>query len=284
MAKIVTEEGLRNAVEVGSFIQGGVSASIEGIKYDFRVSNLILKAKFKRPIDAQKLTQSEMADLIVEPGEVVFMLSEERLKLPEDMFAQLSPKRKLSQAGVLTLGGLTIDPGYAGRLLVGLYNFSSTPFPIKPGKKLVAATFYKLEDSERGKFNILTQSLEEFPDELIEVMQKYRPLGTKFLEDGLERLQNDINCIKQELRDHEEWKERLNRHDEQIDNLIKGLEAEKQARLKGEDNFSKAIDKLNRTFLLIKGGAIALYAILALLLIPFLINWLPKLIELFSKK
>jgi len=43
-----------------------------------------------------------------------------------------------------------------------------------------------------------------------------------------------------------------------------------------------AIDKLNRTFLIMRGGALVLYAILALVLIPFLVQWLPELIKAFS--
>lgn len=56
------------------------------------------------------------------------------------MIAQLSPKRKISQAGVLTLGGHTVDPGYEGPLLIGLLNVASKPFILKPGRKLIAAS------------------------------------------------------------------------------------------------------------------------------------------------
>ena len=62
-------------------------------------------------------------DRFVEPGEVVFVLTEERLDLPRNMIAVLSQKRKLFNQGIQVLGGFCIDPLYRGKLLVGLYNF-----------------------------------------------------------------------------------------------------------------------------------------------------------------
>ena len=138
MPTMVTGNELLQAVESKTFIIDGAASCAEGIKYDFRLSAHILKASFGGPIDASKLSVAERAALAVEPGEMVFVLSEERLNLPMDMKAELSPKRKLSHAGILVLGGFCIDPGYQGPLLFGLYNFSSTRFPLLPGKKVIA--------------------------------------------------------------------------------------------------------------------------------------------------
>src|SRR6266404_3318447 len=117
MPTMVTGDELLHAVENKPFIIGGAASCAEGIKYDFRVSSRILKASFGGPIDASKLSVAERAALAIEPGEMVFVLSEERLNLPMDMKAELSPKRKLSHAGILALGGFCIDPGYQGPLL-----------------------------------------------------------------------------------------------------------------------------------------------------------------------
>jgi len=282
MAMMITGTELKNAVSSQSFIQNGLEQCVEGVKYDFRLSTRILKAKFGQPIDAAKLSQVQFADLIVEPNEVVFVLTEERLCLPKDMIAQLSPKRKLSQAGILTLGGLIIDPGYQGRLLVGLLNFSSTSFNLKPGKKLIAATFLRLSEPELNEIEVCTECLDDFPDELVDVMQKYIPVGTKGFIETIQKVQDDINNIKKELREHEDWRQRLDRHDGQIENIIKGLESEKLAREKGEDKFSKAIEELNRNFATIKGGWWVLCALMSAVLIPLLVEFIPKVLNYFK--
>src|SRR5437867_7125419 len=101
MPTLITGSELRAAVEKQTFIKNGRAGNAEDVKYDFRLSGEILKAKFGRPIDASQMSLVERTELVVEPGEVVFVLSVERLDLPVDMLAQLSPKRKMSQAGVL---------------------------------------------------------------------------------------------------------------------------------------------------------------------------------------
>src|SRR5438093_10538078 len=176
MPRLLNHVEIAEAVERGSFIKGGKSESAEGVKYDFHLSNRILKAGFGRPIDAEKLSEIEKKDLYIEPGEMVFVLTEERLTLPDNMVALLSPKRKLSHAGILSIGGFCIDPLYDGKLLVGLYNFSSTRFPIIPGKKLIAANFYQLNKEEKNGFSKPEAAVDDFPDELVAVMQNYRPV------------------------------------------------------------------------------------------------------------
>src|SRR2546429_8482274 len=130
MPRAITGEELGKAVQDRTFIKGGSLQCVEGMKYDFRLGSRVLKSSLGAPIDLKHLTETERGKIAVEPGEVVFVLTEERLELPNDMKAELSPKRKLSHEGILVLGGFSIDPRYSGKLLIGLYNFSSTPFPL----------------------------------------------------------------------------------------------------------------------------------------------------------
>ena len=275
MPTMVTGDELRQAVERKTFIIDGAASCAEGIKYDFRLSAHILKASFGGPIDALKLSVAERAALAVEPGEMVFVLSEERLNLPMDMKAELSPKRKLSHAGILVLGGFCVDPGYQGPLLLGLYNFSSTRFQLLPGKKVIAATFYKLEDKERGVFPI-PLPLEDFPDELMQVMQKYSPVALLSIAETVEKVRADLESLRNEFRSREDWYKRfehsLEQHDKQIEALIGGLNTEKDNRARGEDNLSQAIQNLEKTLSWLKGAAWAALGLATI--IGALIAWL----------
>lgn len=281
MPAMVTGQKLRAAVEDGSFIQGGDSTCVEGVKYDFRLSARILKARYASPIDASKLSEIEKQGLSVEPGEAVFVLTEERLKLPENMVAQLSPKRKLSHAGILTLGGFTIDPRYEGRLLLGLFNFSSTPFPLIPGKKVIAATFYKLEGSELGEFPDPGEPLDDFPDELIQVMQKYHPVAFQAVTELVKRLQDELSTLREEVRSHETWYQRfkdlLDAHNSQIGNLAGDLKTEVEVRKGGHDEMTIAIREMQSALSFLKGAAWVVMGILGVGL-AIMAGWLGKTI------
>src|SRR3989442_14313427 len=92
VAKAITGDRLRTAVQSQTFIKGGDLRCAEGVKYDFRIGTRVLKASVGQPIDILGISESER---FVEPGEVVFVLTEERLDLPRNMIAVLSQKRKL---------------------------------------------------------------------------------------------------------------------------------------------------------------------------------------------
>ncbi len=279
MPTMVTGQDLLGAVSKGSFIQGGDSSCVEGVKYDFRLSARILKARYSSPIDASKLSETEKQGLSVEPGEVVFVLTEERLALPINMVAQLSPKRKLSHAGILTLGGFTIDPSYEGRLLIGLFNFSSTPFPLIPGKKVIAATFYKLEGSELGTFPRPVAPLDDFPDELIQVMQKYHPVAMQSVTEVIKQLQKDLVSLQDEVRSHETWYQRfkdlLDAHNTQIGSLARDLGTEIEVRKSGNDEMTKAIQGMQSALSFLKGAAWVVIGILGVTFTVFL-GWFGK--------
>lgn len=135
VATLITSELLNKALKPGGFLREGSPNCVEGAKYDFRMSPLILKASFGTPINLDKLPEDQRAQVKVEPGEVVFVRTIEKLALPNDTIAMLSPKRKLSHQGIIALGGFAVDPKYVGPLFVGLYNVSSTPFHLQSGKK-----------------------------------------------------------------------------------------------------------------------------------------------------
>jgi deoxycytidine triphosphate deaminase len=99
---------------------------------------------------------------------MVFVLTKETLNLPKNIFSQLSPRRKMIEFGIITLGGLAIDPGYNGRLLFGLYNISSEDFKLIPNAKLAGAVFFELEDDELIPDYIPPKAVLDYPSNLIE--------------------------------------------------------------------------------------------------------------------
>jgi deoxycytidine triphosphate deaminase len=154
---------------------------VEGIKYDFRLGSKFLKASLERPVDFNDLQGTEKLQAKIDPGEVVFVMSEERLNLPMDMFVVLVHKRKISHDGIAVMGGLCVDPGYEGHLLVGLYNFSSSPFQFEPGYKLIAGLFYKLSGTEIGEFPRPATKITAFPEDLVRLIRSYQPINLNSL-------------------------------------------------------------------------------------------------------
>jgi deoxycytidine triphosphate deaminase len=261
MSTMVTGADLRSGIEQQTFVQGGDVRCAEGVKYDFRLSSRLLKAKWGRPVDMGDVPKE---DLFVQPGEVVFVLSEERLNLSPDMVAILSPKRKLSHEGILSTGGLFIDPGYRGRLLVGLYNFSSSRWPIIAGKKLIAATFYKLSEVEQGDFPPPPPPLDDFPDELVKVISEYEPVAVQAVAAGLEKLRELVGQLQDKIRSSEDWVQRfqgfldatnqqIQRVSQEVGEVSRDLRVEVDSRRQGESVINKSVSDLAQTMTYAKG-------------------------------
>lgn len=202
MSRIISEAELKDAVLNETFIQNGRGNSCEGIKYDFILSDYIISQDLKRPIH---LNEHKASKATIKPGEIAFVMSEERLDLPDDIFCQLSAKRKLSLDGIIILGGLIIDPKYKGRLIFGLYNISSTEYSLIPGKKLIAGVFFKTD--EKNAYSTEPDSIENFPDELVKMVSTYKPTTIDGIYVTVEQLKDEIRELKSKLANDDSWKE-----------------------------------------------------------------------------
>jgi len=245
MPHLLPKDDILKLIE-NQVIQGGKRENAEGIKYDFTLGSRILKSKFKVPIDATKLSEIEKADLFVQPGEVVFVLSEERLALPKDIYIVLVPKRKLSHDGVMIMGGLSVDPYYQGRLLIGIYNFASSPFHLIPGKKIVGAHFYQLRDDEINNAIVKPgNSIDDFPEELIRLMEKYTPISTQGLLDKVTNIDNKLEDFKRKFDDRDTWfdkfQTKLDMQERNVENLISGLNKERDNRIEAEKELGSEV-------------------------------------------
>lgn len=254
VASLITGEHLIKAVETNGLIKDGIVKAVEGAKYDFRMSPIILKSSFITPVDIGKLPEDKRAQAVVEPGEVVFVKTIESLDLPNDVIATLSPKRKLSHLGIIVLGGFAIDPKYKGPLYIGLYNFSSTPFPLIPNRKIIAAMFYHLEGEEISDFPDLEplSDQDEYPDDLISLIRNYKPADLTGLTESVSQLQSQFKTLQEEVRDDKSWRqsfrESLDEQSRQIKDLLHGLQDEKQVRKEGDDAVRAKLDTMTTMF------------------------------------
>ena len=194
MSKIITASELKEAMANGLIMRDGSEDCAEGIKYDFRLGSRFLKAYFGRPIDFSDIASAEeKKKAVVEPGEVVFVLSKEYISLPKDIYIQLNPKRSLSQDGIELLGGLTVDPGYKGRLVFGLRNVAGKPYVLRPETKIVGAHFFRLSEEEVIEEDTYPSTIDDFPQRLQELIEKYEPVNPQNLAEELRNLKRSFD-------------------------------------------------------------------------------------------
>lgn len=239
MAKILTESEIQEIVAAGEIIENGLDESVEGIKYDFHLGTQILLAG-ARQLDTEKLSEAERAELALEPGEMAFALSEERLNLPNNIKVELSHKRKLSHCGILVGGGFCVDPLYKGWLVFLIYNFSSTRFPLRPGNKIIAGMFYRLDANEISKVRKEPYPIEAFPDEVVALMREYSPFSPKQFDNAIDMLERRFSKLEETIREGERWRNEfrdgLKALENNIAKLTNGLQMEQELRKSADDD------------------------------------------------
>ncbi|MCL2051790.1 MAG: hypothetical protein FWG91_08700 [Lachnospiraceae bacterium] len=193
MATIINEEELKQFVQEGNIIQNGDESCAEGLKYDLRLGNRFLKAGNKSGERTfEQLYAKDQA--FVDTGEVVFVMTKERLDIPLDVKVSLFDKRKLSHDGINLLGGRFIDPGYKGYLIFGIHNVAGKAFPLKPGRKLIGAEFTRLTGSEVVKKETrIPRPIENFPEDIEKLIDLYKPINPNTINQKLEELQTNFS-------------------------------------------------------------------------------------------
>ena len=213
--EILTENELLSIIENETFIKGGAKESCEGIKYDFILSNMALTVDSGRPRDLDQSTENA----IIKPGEIAFVMTKESLDLPDNIYCQLSTKRKLSLDGIVILGGLIIDPNYKGKLIFGLYNLSPRNYPLLPGRKLVAGVFYRVNN----KTDKIPEPISNFPDELIKIVADTKPNSISAVNTAIEGLRAELQEIKNKLDTDVRWKDEFKTDLADITKLVKSM-------------------------------------------------------------
>ncbi len=311
MAKTITGDALKKLVEEGIIIENGLIENCGSLKYDFVLSEEFLKSDFKTPKKMSDLTAYEKREAVINPGEVVYVLTKEKINLSKDMYMHLSANRGMSEYGVLTLGGFAVDPGYSGRLMFGLYNYSSTPFTLIPGEKLVGAVFYQLDEDEASSIKEINapKPINKFPPRLISIIDKYSPVGLTSLEDSIKVIKDQMEMLRQELNKNkdelyelrklvQDTQEQTNKISKSINDIfdtvanlsgsvreLKGTVSELTSNIDKEiklrNNMSDELDKkleimskeVNNKIAFIKGASWTLSALLSVL-ITLLVTWI----------
>ena len=143
------------------FASGFSKESIRAASYELRIAN----TKCILP-EGKRIPEGEVLDgaLILGPGGVAFVSTEERFHMPRNLSANLAVKFTYASKGILSLNGFTVDPGYGSdedkgsRLHFILANVGSETVTIQPLVDRFASIQFlpviEFEDSQEVPLNI----------------------------------------------------------------------------------------------------------------------------------
>ena len=137
---ILTDQQIKEAVEKGELgIKNFSEACVEPVSYDIRVGEFAYTSTTRSMINV-----AEKGLVVLEPGDFGMILALEEIRMPLDMAARFGLKSSFARKGVFASTGPQIDPGFRGRLKIGVINLSPTPIPLTFKDKFCTLEFHRL--------------------------------------------------------------------------------------------------------------------------------------------
>jgi dCTP deaminase len=120
---------------------------VQPATYDLRLGPKILAS----PLSADKLgvvieLTKDKPSYDIQSGQMVGILSLEKLYLPLDMCGRFGIRSAIARKGIDAFGGLQLDPGFRGRLTMNLLNVGPEPVTLTLYEAIFTVEFSRLEE------------------------------------------------------------------------------------------------------------------------------------------
>jgi dCTP deaminase len=95
----------------------------------------------------RKTQLKEKEALVVPTGQFAILLTEERVKIPDDAIGFISMRFKVKKQGLVNVSGFHVDPGFAGRLKFSVYNAGPGDITITRGDRIFMLWLADLDET-----------------------------------------------------------------------------------------------------------------------------------------
>lgn len=98
--------------------------------------------------DRKKIFLKERETVSIPPGQFAFLITLEKISVPENAIAFISIKFGAKAKGLINVSGFHVDPGYKGRLIFAVYNAGPLNFQVQYGERLFSMWFADLDNAD----------------------------------------------------------------------------------------------------------------------------------------
>lgn len=164
---ILSDNAIRHLVETGELlIEPFYEDALQPASYDLRLGRrALISPKGEERGRAVDLDKEKDQMLSILPGQYVAILTDEKLRLPNYICARFGLKSNLARKGLMSFGGIQVDPGFEGRLAISLFNVGPEIIQIKQSPPAFTIEFNKLEEPVAKPYSGEYQHQDDFPAE-----------------------------------------------------------------------------------------------------------------------
>jgi dCTP deaminase len=198
-AVILTNDQILAAQKSGDIvIEPFNEDKIQGASYDLRVGPQGATTSTKRIIDLEK-----MGFMTLEPGDFGVVTSLETLRLGPQYTARFGLRSKYARKGIIATTGPQIDPGYYGRLIVGLTNLTPKAVSLPYRSDFLSVEFHRLEQPSTKPYDGPYQGKLSLGEEEIEAITETESMALSEMLTALRSLTQNVGTLASRMKTFE---------------------------------------------------------------------------------
>lgn len=141
---VLSKDDIDARCQAEALIENYCSKNIQACSYDLRMGDQYYYYK-KNDGDTVNISYLDKGEsLEIPPNSICYVMTEEKVNMPQDLTASISLSFGLIKRGVMLAAQPPYDPGYHGKTVALLHNLSNKTVTIKRGEHILNIVFTKL--------------------------------------------------------------------------------------------------------------------------------------------
>src|SRR5712671_4177343 len=196
--RIQTEELIREAK-----LRSDGEADVEAASYDLRVGTILWKDRETGDLRMESYAANREGQpaVTLHPGQMIFVMTQEELRLPLDLCGTVYSRNKLQKENILALNAGHVDPGYDGPILIRLINLSAQPWALTPGDAVFTVVFHTVAQDPNATFRDRRSKQETLKTAANTAMQAFsNPFHDLYKDEITQQLQAHYSQAESKIR------------------------------------------------------------------------------------
>jgi len=190
-AQQISEAYRRNDILIDPFDE----EQVQPATYDLRVGEQGATTSTKKLVNIR-----EIGYLLLQPGDFGVIEVLEEIKLGAQYAGRFGLRSKYARKGLMATTGPQIDPGYHGRLIVGITNLTPKPISVPYKDDFLSIEFHRLEEPTLKPYSGPYQDRLHLGPEEIESITETEGMALSEVIGTLRSLSQNVGALASEVR------------------------------------------------------------------------------------
>jgi len=168
---------------------------IQSATYDLRVGNQGATTSTKKIVNIK-----ETGYLLIQPGDFGVVTILEEIRLGPQYTGRIGLRSKYARKGLIATTGPQIDPGFHGRIIVGVTNLTPKPISIPYKDDFISIEIHRLEQATTKPYDGPYQDRLELGPEEIEAITETEGMALSEVIKTLQVLSQNVGIMAKQMK------------------------------------------------------------------------------------